>query len=182
MSSRRQKLLARVNWYLRFSLKNITEQITVINLIKRVVVTDRFHCMSQSCAVHLYGQWCLSQSGPVNMYTTGIHRCHSDLLFLHILRYLPPQSLMVCSDKTDRVVIIAALLQGLDVDFSAVWVSYKGKISKTYRHLKATNLSVVCLSCLLQFFLSKKHNGGKLVIFRIGSQNNETRKYGNISI
>ena len=45
MSSRSQKLLARANWYLQFSLKHIIEQITSKENIIEVVVTDRFHCI-----------------------------------------------------------------------------------------------------------------------------------------
>ena len=42
--SRRQKLLARVNWYLRSSLNTLLNKSQVINFIIEVVVTDRFHC------------------------------------------------------------------------------------------------------------------------------------------
>ena len=44
MSSRRQTLLARTNWYLQSSLNTLLNKLQVINFIKEVVVTDRFHC------------------------------------------------------------------------------------------------------------------------------------------
>ena len=45
MSSRRQKLLARVNWYLPSSLNTLLTKSRVIHFIREVVVTDRFHCI-----------------------------------------------------------------------------------------------------------------------------------------
>ena len=45
MSSRRQKLLARVTWHLQSSLKHIPEKSHVITFIIEVVVIDRFHCI-----------------------------------------------------------------------------------------------------------------------------------------
>ena len=46
MSSRRQKLLASVNWYLQSSLKHITDKSQVIDFNIEVVVTDRLHCIT----------------------------------------------------------------------------------------------------------------------------------------
>ena len=45
MSSRRQILLASVNWFLQSSLKHILNKSQVINFILELVVIDKFHCM-----------------------------------------------------------------------------------------------------------------------------------------
>ena len=47
MRSRRQILLARVNWYLPPSLKTLLNKSRVIDFIKEVVVTDRFFTVSR---------------------------------------------------------------------------------------------------------------------------------------
>ena len=48
MSSRRQTLLARVNWYLQSSLNILLNKSQVIKFILEVVVTDMFHCITQN--------------------------------------------------------------------------------------------------------------------------------------
>ena len=50
MSSRRQKLLARVNWYLQSSLNILLNKSQVINFILEVVITDRYHCNLSNAA------------------------------------------------------------------------------------------------------------------------------------
>ena len=45
MSSRRQTLLARVNWYHQSSLNTLLNESQVINFIIEMVVSDRFHCI-----------------------------------------------------------------------------------------------------------------------------------------
>ena len=47
MSSRRQKLLPRVNWWIHSSLNTLLNKSQVIDFIMEVVVTDRFHCTSK---------------------------------------------------------------------------------------------------------------------------------------
>ena len=53
MSSRRQKLLARVNWCLQSSINTLLNKSQVTNFIIEVVVTDRFHYSHLIFAAHI---------------------------------------------------------------------------------------------------------------------------------
>ena len=83
MSSRRQKLLARVNWFLQSSLKTLMNKSQIISLIREVVVTDRFHCTPQvtSPVKHL-PQDCTSKHFGNGNKKNNTHICVSKIIII----------------------------------------------------------------------------------------------------